>query len=167
MLCAKFEIGPVILEKKMKKMKIKVYNNDGQILIRKALLSLRFRWAKKGDNVFSLNQRYGISIVITAQIYLLIGTASQVSDVAPYSLLKLLAHLSWKLKWAFLIACCPSSVRPSVRLLTFHIFIFFSRTTGPISTKLGTKHPWMMGITVCSNKWHLPRGDSYEIAKIH
>ena len=28
-----------------------------------------------------------------------------------------LAHLSWKLKWAFLIARCPSSVLLSVRLL--------------------------------------------------
>ena len=30
--------------------------------------------------------------------------------------------------------------------------IFLSRTTGPISTKLGTKHPWMKGIQVCSNE---------------
>ena len=29
---------------------------------------------------------------------------------------------------------------------------FFSRTTGPISTKLGTKYPWVKGIQVCSNK---------------
>ena len=51
------EIGPVVLEKKMKMWK--VYNNDnandnkdandnnGQILIRKAHLSLWLRWAKK------------------------------------------------------------------------------------------------------------------------
>jgi hypothetical protein len=31
------------------------------------------------------------------------------------------------------------SVRPSVN---FYIFDFFSRTTGPILTKLGTNHPW-------------------------
>ena len=30
--------------------------------------------------------------------------------------------------------------------------IFFSRTTGPISTNLGTKHPWVKGIQVCSNE---------------
>ena len=30
------------------------------------------------------------------------------------------------------------SVCLSVRLLTFHIFNFFSRTTGPILTKVGT-----------------------------
>ena len=51
--------------------------------------------------------------------------------------------------------------------LTFHIFIIFSRTTGPISTKLGTKHPWVKGIQVCSNEGPhpFPRGDNYEIAK--
>ena len=30
--------------------------------------------------------------------------------------------------------------------------MFFSRTTGPISTKLGTKHPWGKLIQVCSNE---------------
>ena len=47
--------------------------------------------------------------------------------------------------------------------------IFFSRTTEPISTKLGTKYPWVKGIHVCSNEWPLPfpRGDNYEIAKIN
>ena len=45
----------------------------------------------------------------------------------------------------------------------------FLRTTGPISTKLGTKHPWVMGIQVYSNEWPcpFPRGDNKEIAKIH
>ena len=40
---------------------------------------------------------------------------------------------------------------------------------GPISTKLGTMHPWVTGIQVCSNEGPrpLPRGDNYEIAKIH
>ena len=37
-------------------------------------------------------------------------------------------------------------------------FIFFSRTTEPISTKLGTKHPWLKGIQT---------GYNYNIAKIH
>ena len=47
--------------------------------------------------------------------------------------------------------------------------IFFSRTTKPISTKLGTKFPWVKGIQVCSNEGPrpFPRGDNYEIAKIH
>ena len=88
---------------------------------------------------------------------------------------------SWKLKWAILITSCLASVRPSVQLSVrpFHIFIFFSRTTGPISTilisrhdisfKLGTKHVWVMGIQVCSNEGPhpFPRGDNYKIAKIH
>ena len=34
----------------------------------------------------------------------------------------------------------------------FHISIFFFRTTGSISTKIGTKHHWVKGIQVCSNK---------------
>ena len=32
----------------------------------------------------------------------------------------------------------------------------FIRTTGSISTKLGTKHPWMKGIEIYSNKWSQP-----------
>ena len=46
--------------------------------------------------------------------------------------------------------------------------IFFSRTTGPIFTKLGTKHPWLMGTQVCSNEGSrpFPRKENYEIAKI-
>ena len=47
--------------------------------------------------------------------------------------------------------------------------IFFSRTTGPILTKLGTKHPWKKGIQICSSSnggpHPFPKGDNYEIAK--
>ena len=47
--------------------------------------------------------------------------------------------------------------------------IFFIRTTGPISTKLGTKHLWVMGIQICSNEKPRPflRGDNNERVKIH
>ena len=47
--------------------------------------------------------------------------------------------------------------------------MFFSKTTEPISTKLGTKHPWVKGIQVCSNEERrpFPRGNNYEIVKIH
>ena len=47
--------------------------------------------------------------------------------------------------------------------------IFFSRTTGPILTKLGTKHHWVKGFQVCSNEGPCPfqREDNYEIVKIH
>ena len=42
------------------------------------------------------------------------------------------------------------SVCPSVRLsVNFYIFDFFSRTAGPILTKLGTNHPWGEGILNC------------------
>ena len=46
---------------------------------------------------------------------------------------------------------------------------FFSRTTEPFSTKLGTKYPWVKGIQVCSIEGPHPfwRGDNYQIAKIH
>jgi hypothetical protein len=33
-----------------------------------------------------------------------------------------------------------------------HLKIFFSRTTGPILTRLGTNHPWGKWIQVCSNE---------------
>ena len=47
--------------------------------------------------------------------------------------------------------------------------IFFSRTTGPISTKLATNHPRVKLIEVCSNEGlcPFPRGDNYKRAKIH
>ena len=49
-----------------------------------------------------------------------------------------------------------------------YLKIFFSRTTGPIWTKLGTKYPWVKGIQVCSKEVPrpFPGGDNYEIAKI-
>jgi len=43
------------------------------------------------------------------------------------------------------------SVRPSVRRQLFPLNDF-SRTARPISTKLGRKHAWGMGIQICSNK---------------
>ena len=67
-----------------------------------------------------------------------------------------LVHMSWKLKWAFLKACGPFDC-PS-------IFTFFSRTTGPISTKLGTKRPWVKDIQNYLNEdpRPYPRGDNSE-----
>ena len=77
-----------------------------------------------------------------------------------------LAHLSGR---TFLIPFCLSCVRPTVCLsVNFHIFIFFSRTTGAISTKLGTKHLWVMGILICTNEGQhpFPRGDNSKNIKI-
>ena len=50
-----------------------------------------------------------------------------------------------------------------VCLSTFHIFIFFSRTTGSISTKLGTKHAWVVVIQVCLNEKPHPSISGYNI----
>ena len=57
-------------------------------------------------------------------------------------------------------------VRRCCKLFTF---LFFSRTTGPISTKLGTNHPLVKGFQICSNDGPcpFPRENNYEIAKIH
>ena len=49
------------------------------------------------------------------------------------------------------------------------IIIFFSWTTRPISTKLGTLHSWVKGIQVPSNEGLRPflKKDNYQIADIH
>ena len=59
------------------------------------------------------------------------------------------------------------NISVSIFLLYVVLVIFFSRTTVPISTKLNTKHPWVMVIQVCSNEGPriFPRGNNYEIAK--
>ena len=44
--------------------------------------------------------------------------------------------------------------------------IFFSRTTGVISTNLGTKHPWVQGILGYLNEGPGPREDNYKIGKL-
>jgi hypothetical protein len=56
-----------------------------------------------------------------------------------------------------------------VNILWKFLKIFFSRTTGPILTTLGTNHPWREGIQVCSKEGNCPspRGDSSERVKIH
>jgi hypothetical protein len=50
-----------------------------------------------------------------------------------------------------------------------HLKIFFSRTTWPILTRLGTDHSYVKGIQVCSNEGDNPptRGDNSERLKIH
>ena len=62
--------------------------------------------------------------------------------------------------------CCRRCRRDS-NFFTYSIFIVFSRTTGLISTKLGTKHPWVKGIQVCSTEGPrpFPRKDNYKIQK--
>jgi hypothetical protein len=86
------------------------------------------------------------------------------------AVIHVLALLSWKLKWAILIARCPSVVRLAVRLsVNFYIVDFFSRTTGLILTRLDTNYPKGEGILNCSNEGDClyPRGDNSERVKIH
>ena len=47
--------------------------------------------------------------------------------------------------------------------------IFSSRSTGPILTRLGTNHPWVKGIQLCSKEEDSPspRGDNSRRVKIH
>ena len=81
--------------------------------------------------------------------------------------------LQFTLRWPFLISSPELKAQVSfsdhIFVCKLHIFIFFSRTTGPISTKVDTKHPWVMGIQVCSNEGlhPFPWGENYEIVKIH
>ena len=58
------------------------------------------------------------------------------------------AQCSSELFWSKFVGC----VVVIVVVVNFHIFIFFSRTTGSISTKLGTKHPWVKGIQIYFNE---------------
>jgi hypothetical protein len=50
-----------------------------------------------------------------------------------------------------------------------HLRIFFSRTTGPILTKLGANHPWRERIKMFLKEGDSPspRGDNSERVKIH
>jgi hypothetical protein len=63
--------------------------------------------------------------------------------------------------------------KPYLHLFTMYIGkkIFFSRTSRPISIKLGTNHPWVKEILNCINCINkgpgpLQRGDNHENAKI-
>jgi hypothetical protein len=62
-----------------------------------------------------------------------------------------------------------SGVRLSVRLYTFTFSTSFSRTIGPILTRLGTNHPWVKGIQVSSKEGDSPspRRDNSKRVKIH
>ena len=83
------------------------------------------------------------------------------------ALVSFLAHLSGRLKSAFLITFWPASIFLSLKLFTFSFF--FSRTTGLISIILSWKHPMVKGIQVHSNKGphHSPRGDNCKRVKTH
>jgi hypothetical protein len=56
----------------------------------------------------------------------------------------------------------------NVKMGWVHLKIF-SRTTGPILTGLGTNHPQVVGIQICTLEEDIPspRGDNSERVKIH
>jgi hypothetical protein len=79
---------------------------------------------------------------------------------------ELKAQVSYFYRLLSVVLSVLTFVCPSVN---FYIFDFFSRTTGPILTKLGTNHPWREGIQVCSNEGDCPspRGDNSKTIRIH
>ena len=77
-----------------------------------------------------------------------------------------------QIKWALLIKICPLSVVVVVVVVVvdvnFSHFHFLLQNHWANFNQY-TKHPWEKGIQVCSNEGHrpFPRGDNYEIVKIH
>ena len=80
---------------------------------------------------------------ILKTFYLLVANMYLVSLCAQVSFAK---HLSF-------IVCL--SVQVSIHICS-HNYIKFSRTIGPISTKLGTEHLWVKGFLFCSNEGSCP-----------
>jgi hypothetical protein len=61
---------------------------------------------------------------------------------------------------------CPSprgDNHKRVKIHNFFLQIFFSRTSWPISIKLGINHPWVKGILNCSHKGPGPLQRGYNI----
>ena len=78
---------------------------------------------------------------------------------------ELKAHLSWKLKSAFLIACRPSSVYLSIRRsVTFSYFQLLLQNHWA-----NFNQTWVKGIQVCSNEepFPFPRGDNYRLTNFN
>ena len=55
-----------------------------------------------------------------------------------------------------LAVVCPSVHPSDVHLSICKLFTFSSSSQEPISTKLGTKHPWVNEIKICYNKGPYP-----------
>ena len=51
----------------------------------------------------------------------------------------------------------------NIKIISKTLKIFFFRTTGSISTKLGTKYAWVVMIQVCSNEGPQPSPSGYNI----
>ena len=103
-------------------------------------------------------------------ISFLLKNASQVTNTAEplVSSPELKAQVSFSDHLSSVV-CLSVWLSVCLSVCKLFIFIFFSRTTEPISNKLGIKHPRVKGIQVCSNEGPcpFPRGDNYEKAKIH
>ena len=85
-----------------------------------------------------------------------------------YNHLCFLAHLSQRLKWAFLITICPLSVVVVVvAVVNFSHFHILLKNHWANFSKHGTKYPWKKGIQVCSNEGYrsFPREDNNNTAK--
>ena len=56
----------------------------------------------------------------------------------------------------------------NIKIISKTSKIFFFRTTGSVSTKLGTKHAWVVLIKNCSNEWlhPSPSGNNIKIVKM-
>jgi hypothetical protein len=65
--------------------------------------------------------------------------------------------------------CQRGDNHKNVKMGLGHLKIIFSRTSWPILTRLGTNHPWVKGIQVCSKEGDnpSPRGDNSERVKMH
>ena len=70
------------------------------------------------------------------------------------------AHLSLRTTFC-------EQIDTQVKIHRRNLKVFFSRSTEPISTKLGTTHSWVMRTHVCSNKGpnFFSKGDNYEMTK--
>ena len=130
------------------------------------------RYPRRMDGMASL---FYVEVKLDICYFFTIGGAYKMKLVV-YHFKLTWAERSSELFWSPVV--CRLSVRPSVRLsvcpsvrlYTFRIFDFFSRTTGPILTKIGTNHPWVMGgLKFVQIKGPRPflRGDNNGIAKIH
>ena len=155
----------------------KRYKNESSLLIARILLE---GWEtllqNNGRNIILFHFSFAKCLILSRLILSRILRYNIQVRIIISGSLKIFLYLIWAEDWSELFwskfVRCPSTVVVVVVIVvvkTFHIFIFSSRTTGPISTKLGTKHPWVKRIKVSSNEGphHFQRGDNYEIAKIY
>ena len=68
--------------------------------------------------------------------------------------LALLVRLTSSLKFCIADNIFHSDImwRGEIIKINWQLLKIFCRNTGPVSTKIGTKHPWVKGIQVCSNE---------------